>query len=141
MTWVGREAWRLLRLLSVFSPLLMMPIAAHAADIGNAARGAIVARVRCSACHFLNRPEKKLGPGLLGVYDRAPSISGVPFKRWDARALNAWLSGPRKIKSNTLMILPPLSPQDRADVIAYFRQQRRRLISSSGGSAFSPGAP
>jgi len=140
MTWAGRGAWRLLRLLPVLSPLLMTPAVAHAADVGNAARGAIVARVRCSACHFLNRPEKKLGPGLLGIYDRAPSISGVPFKRWDAKALNAWLSGPRKIKTNTLMILPPLPPQDRADVIAYFRQQSRRLSSDSGGSS-SPGAP
>jgi cytochrome c2 len=128
-------SWGQIRRLPLILGLLLLPGAAHAAS---AARGAIVARVRCSACHFLNRPEKKLGPGLLGIYDRAPSISGVPFKRWDAKALDAWLSGPRKIKINTLMILPPLSPQDRADVIAYFMQQKQRLMAAS---AASPGAP
>jgi cytochrome c len=117
--------------------MLLLPGPACAAD---AARGAIIARVRCSACHFLNRPEHKLGPGLLGIYDRAPSISGVPFKRWDAHALDAWLSGPRKVKVNTTMVLPPLTPRDRADVIAYLKQQTRRLM-ASGGSAASPGSP
>lgn len=138
MRWLHDGTWRrVLQLALVFSPfaLLLSPVAVHAAD---AARGAVVARVRCSACHFLNRPEKKIGPGLLGIYDRAPSITGVPFKHWDAQALNAWLSGPRKFKLNTTMTLPPLSPRDRADVIAYFRQQRQRL--TAGDSAASPGA-
>ncbi len=115
--------------------LLALPFAGHAA--GNAARGAVIVRVRCSACHFLNRPEHKLGPSLLGIYDRAPSISGVPFKRWDAKALDVWLSGPRKTKINTTMVLPPLRAQDRADVIAYFVRQKQRLMTASA----SPGAP
>lgn len=119
--------------------LLLMPGRADAAD---AARGAIVARVRCSACHFLNRNEHKIGPGLFGIYDRAPSIAGVPFKRWDTHALNAWLSGPRRVKLNTTMILPPLTPRDRADVIAYLKQQARRLsLRASGARAASPGSP
>jgi cytochrome c len=109
--------------------LLAMPMAAHAA--GDAARGAIVVRVRCSACHFTNRPEHKLGPSLLGIYNRAPTISGIPFKRWDAKALDAWLSGPRKVKINTTMVLPPLRTQDREDVIAYFKAQKLRLMAAS----------
>ncbi|HXH65140.1 MAG TPA: hypothetical protein VNH42_06510 [Mariprofundaceae bacterium] len=134
-----RGAWgRIMRLALGLAPfgILLLPVPVHAAD---AARGAIVARVRCSACHFLNRPERKIGPGLLGIFDRAPSISGVPFKHWDAQALDAWLSGPRSIKLNTTMTLPPLPARDRADVIAYFRQQSQRLM--AGGSAASPGAP
>jgi len=96
---------------------------ARAAD---AARGAVIARVRCMACHFLNRSEKKLGPGLLGIYGRAPTITGVPFARWDAHALNIWLSGPRRVKLNTTMLLPPLAKRDRADVIAWLREKDAR---------------
>ena len=118
---------------------LVLPAAARAGSlVGNAVRGAVVVRVRCSACHFVNRPEHKLGPSLLGIFERAPTISGVPFKRWDAQALDAWLSGPRKVKINTTMVLPPLPPQDRADVIAYFARQKRRLMAAASAS---PGAP
>lgn len=125
--------------LALTCAVLALPLSVHAGEVaGDVARGAIVVRVRCSACHFLNRPEKKLGPSLLGIYDRVPSITGVPFKRWDAKALNAWLSGPSNIKLNTTMVLPPLMPQDRADVIAYFEQQKQRLMAAS---AASPGAP
>ena len=101
------------------------------------AHGAIVAKVRCSTCHFLHRKERKIGPGLLDVYGRAPSISGVPFKRWDAHALNMWLSGPRKVKANTMMMLPPLSRRDREDVIAYLRHQTLK-VSAASASPVSP---
>ncbi len=96
------------------------PGAALAAD---AARGAIVAKVRCGQCHFLDRTTRRIGPGLKGVFGRAPSISGVPFKRWDEASLDAWLSGPRAIKPNTEMQLPPLAARDRADVIAWLKSQ------------------
>jgi len=99
--------------------LLCMPMA----DAADAARGAVVARVRCMPCHFLNRTERKLGPGLLGVYGRAPTIAGVPFTRWDAHALDMWLTGPSRVKKNTTMFLPPLEKRDRADVIAWLREQ------------------
>lgn len=123
-------------LLAALSVLWMAPPVAHAA--GDAARGAVIVRVRCSACHFIHRHEHKLGPSLYGIYDRAPTIRGVPFKRWDAKALDAWLSGPRRIKLNTTMVLPPLPPQDRQDVIAYFAQQKAKLMTAS---AVAPDAP
>ena len=123
-------------ILALAGAALLQPVLAHA-GAGDASRGAVIVRVRCSACHFLNRPEHKLGPSLLGIYDRAPSISGVSFKRWDAKALDAWLSGPRKTKINTTMVLPPLRARDRADVIAYFVRQKQRLMTASA----SPGAP
>jgi len=111
--------------------LLCTPVA-HAAD---AARGAVVARVRCMPCHFLNRTEKKLGPGLLGLYGRVPTITGVPFSHWDAHALDVWLAGPRRIKVNTTMFLPPLPKRDRADVIAWLREKEnlaRRIREQTG---------
>ena len=104
----------------------------------DAAHGEIVARVRCSTCHFLDREGNKIGPSLWDVYDRAPSISGIPFARWDARALDLWMSGPRKVKANTTMMLPPLPQRDREDVIAFLKQQRLKF---SGAVSVSPSSP
>jgi len=111
-------------LLAIF--MLAYPVFGTAHAGGDPARGWVVAKVRCQPCHFLNQKKRKLGPGLLGVYGRAPAISGVPFARWDSRALDAWLSNPRKVKSNTTMLMPPLQARDRADVIAWLRQVSRR---------------
>ncbi|MDX8401187.1 MAG: c-type cytochrome [Mariprofundaceae bacterium] len=101
-------------------------VTADAALAADAARGAIVARVRCGQCHFLDRETPRIGPGLKGVYGRAPGIAGVPFERWDEASLAAWLSGPRRIKPNTEMVLPPLSARDRADVIAWLKSRAAR---------------
>jgi len=112
---------RLASLIGVVSGVMLL--CAPMANAADAAHGAVVARVRCMPCHFLNRTERKLGPGLLGVYGRAPTITGVPFTRWDAHALDMWLSGPRRIKINTTMLLPPLAKRDRADVIVWLRER------------------
>jgi len=106
----------------------------NVADAADAARGAVVAQVRCMPCHFLNRAEKKIGPGLEGVYGRAPSISGVPFMRWDASSLDAWLANPRRVKINTTMFLPPLQKRDRADVIAWLREKDAGKMEIKTGS-------
>jgi len=92
----------------------------------DAVRGKVVAGVRCSPCHYLNRTLRKVGPGLLGIFNRAPTISGVPFVRWDAASLNLWLQGPRRIKPNTRMWMPPLPDRDRQDIVAWLstRQQK-----------------
>jgi cytochrome c len=90
------------------------------AQAGDAARGKIVAGVLCTPCHHLHLESKRIGPGLKGIYNRAPRISGVPFSRWDAAALDAWLAAPRAIKPNTEMATPPIAARDRADLIAYF---------------------
>lgn len=93
------------------------------APIDNAVqRGLIVAQVRCQPCHFLTKQQRRIGPGLLGIYNSAPSIVGVPFARWDDAALDRWLTNPRAVKINTPMYLPPLSARDRALVIAWLRQ-------------------
>ena len=98
--------------------LLSFSLSAQAAD---AARGKVVAQVRCMPCHHLNTLLPGIGPGLKGVYGRAPSISGVPFDVWDAATLDAWLTNPRAIKPNTRMALPPIAARDRADIIAWFK--------------------
>ena len=103
---------------------LALGAGARAGEAGDAARGRIVAQVRCGPCHFLDRDAPKIGPGLRGVFGRRPRISGVPFARWDGAALAAWLSGPRRIKPNTRMQLPPLAARDIRDVIAFLRANR-----------------
>jgi len=89
---------------------------------GDAERGRIVAGVRCMPCHHLHLESKLIGPGLKGIFNRAPSISGVPFERWDDASMDAWLKAPRLIKPNTTMAIPPIAERDRADLIAYFKR-------------------
>ena len=113
------------KLLSCILPLVVFSSAAQA---GDAERGRVVAEVRCTQCHHLHLESKRIGPGLKGIYKRAPRISGVPFERWDEAALDAWLGDPRGIKLNTKMDIPPIAQRDRADLIAYF------MLEESGAS-------
>jgi len=118
----------------LFSALFLILVSSGVADCGeladvqnslqtgDATRGKVVAEVRCLACHSLHSTNRHIGPGLKGIYNRKPTISGVPFERWDAAALDAWLTNPRAIKPNTGMNIPPVAARDRADIIAYFRQ-------------------
>jgi len=84
-------------------------------------RGGIVAGIRCGPCHHLNSNHMKVGPTLLGIYGKKPSISGMPFDVWDDVALQAWLINPRLIKANTRMVLPAMSQRDRNDIIAWLK--------------------
>ncbi|HXH71361.1 MAG TPA: c-type cytochrome [Mariprofundaceae bacterium] len=103
--------------------LLCFQPAAYAAD---AARGKLIAEVRCTPCHHLDSTTFQVGPGLLDIYGKKPTISGVPFRHWDAEALDAWLANPRGIKPNTKMSIPRISKTDRADLIAFFKSQSAR---------------
>ncbi len=97
----------------------------RAADIE---RGQVVAKVRCMPCHHLDAHSRSVGPGLKGVYGRAPSINGVPFKRWDESSLEQWLANPRIVKPNTAMMIPPISLRDRTDIIAWLRSREERAL-------------
>ncbi len=108
--------------------VLLLAHSAHAAGAGDAARGEVVAKVRCAPCHFLDRTTKRIGPGLAGVYGRAPTITGVPFRVWDRAALDRWLKNPRAVKPNTKMQIPPISERDRRDVIAWLAAQAKRSV-------------
>ncbi|MDX8409699.1 MAG: c-type cytochrome [Mariprofundales bacterium] len=90
-----------------------------AVDSVTVQRGRVVAEVRCKQCHFLTRTNRKIGPGLLGIFNRKPMIQGVPFANWDAPALEQWLTSPQRVKPNTKMRIPPLAARDRAAVIAW----------------------
>jgi len=109
-----------LYLLVLFTSLL--PTFAYANATSLAQRGLVVAKVRCAPCHFLMRKQRRIGPGLFGVFNREPSISGVPFKVWNEVSLERWLTNPRAVKINTPMYMSPLSARDRALVIAWLKQ-------------------
>lgn len=89
---------------------------------GDATRGAALAKKRCSMCHNFDSTKRKVGPGLKGVYGRAPSIQGVPFSKWDAASLDKWLTNPKAVKKSTPMAFPGFkNKQDRDDVIAFLK--------------------
>lgn len=77
----------------------------------------------CMRCHNTDATmKKKVGPPLFGVFGRAPSIEGVPFKLWDEAALNSWISDPAKVKPQTKMKFPGFdNPTDRKVVIDYLK--------------------
>jgi len=85
-------------------------------------KGAKVAKGKCGSCHYFDKDSKKVGPSLMGIYNRAPSIEGVPFTAWDDAALDQWLTDPKAIKSNTKMAFKGIPEKDkRDDVIAYLK--------------------
>ncbi len=115
--------WLMMLLVSLMTfQFLSFKALANPVHQGDPERGKTLAEVRCAVCHHLEHGVVKVGPGLKGIFNRPPSISGVPFERWDSHALDRWLLHPRKIKPNTRMIYPGLaSERDRRDVIAYLR--------------------
>jgi len=85
--------------------------------------GARLAHRKCATCHYLDRHLTKVGPSLKGVYGRAPTITGVPFKVWDEQALDQWLRDPTGIKPGTMMAIPGIrNAKDRKSIIEYLKQ-------------------
>jgi len=107
-----------MRAVSLFA-MLFVSSSVWAAD---ADRGKVVAGVLCTPCHSLHLISKRIGPGLKGIFNRVPTITGIPFEHWNAEALDIWLTNPRAVKPNTGMTIPPIAKRDRDDLIAYFER-------------------
>ncbi len=89
---------------------------------GNAEKGAKLTKGKCGACHYFDKDRKKVGPTLMGIYNRAPAIDGVPYATWDSPALDAWLTNPKAVKPKTRMGFRGISDQSkRDDIIAYLK--------------------
>jgi cytochrome c len=100
----------------VAASLLALGIGAAAIAPAHAAPPPALAA--CASCHDLTSAKKKIvGPPLFGVYNRKPSITGVPFKTWNKASLDKWLSGPSKIKPGTAMTFSVPDPKARAQAI------------------------
>ncbi len=90
---------------------------------------------KCIVCHsFAKGAPNKIGPNLWGIVGSKPAeVPGYTFsdamkaredKPWTYEALDTFLTSPRTFVPGTKMTFPGLpKPQDRADIIAWLRQQ------------------
>lgn len=106
------------------------------AEIGSGAvagdpdRGKLVFEKRCTGCHALNQDRD--GPHLAGVYGRsAASVSGFDYSDalkkthivWNQETLERWLTDPQTMVPGADMDFYVAKPEERADVIAFLKQQ------------------
>ncbi len=100
--------------------------------IADANKGAKIFK-KCASCHTISKGEmSKVGPNLYGVVNRNKG-SAVGFEysvamknkggKWDIESINSFITKPKEYVSGTKMAFSGLKkPQDRADVIAYLKQ-------------------
>jgi cytochrome c len=100
------------------------------ARAGDAAHGRDIYETRCFACHSLDA--NRVGPKHRGVYGRAAgAVPGYAYSAalkasgivWEAGTLDRWLAGPRSLVPGTKMTFSLPDAADRADVIAYLKQE------------------
>jgi cytochrome c len=100
---------------------------------GDPIRGRLLFEKRCTGCHALNVNHE--GPQLQGIYNRPTgSIPNFPYSdalknahiTWNDRTLDQWLTDPDAfLPGNNMDFLVP-KPQERQDIIAYFKQSAGR---------------
>ena len=85
---------------------------------------------RCGGCHSLDA--NRVGPAHRGVFGRtAGTAPGYNYSTavknsdvvWDDKTLDAWLTNPQALIPGQRMNFRVATPEDRADIIAYLRQQ------------------
>lgn len=103
------------------------PVPSRAA--GDAAHGGEVYR-DCMLCHSLDRNE--IGPRHRGVFGRkAGSLADYEYSAalkasgivWDEAMLDRWLTDPSALVPGTKMMFSLDDARDRADVIAFLKEQ------------------
>jgi cytochrome c len=108
---------------------LALAVAADAAA-ADAAHGQELYESRCGGCHSLDA--NRVGPAHRGVYGRkagsAPNFNySLAVKNatvvWGERTLDAWLTNPQALIPGQRMNFRVATGEDRADIIAYLRQQ------------------
>jgi cytochrome c len=101
----------------------------QAASDGDAARGKDVFEKRCTGCHAMAQDRE--GPRLQGVYGRVSgTVAGFPYSDalkkahvvWDDGSLEKWLADPDAFLPGNNMDFLVTKPQERKDLIAYFKQ-------------------
>jgi cytochrome c len=97
---------------------------------GNSIRGADIYENKCGACHSLDT--NRIGPKHRGVFGRkSASVPGFRYSAalkklnvvWNVQTLDRWLQNPGAMARGTAMGYRLMVAQDRADVIAYLKQQ------------------
>lgn len=109
---------------------LGMTASVQAAD---AAHGQELYESRCGGCHSLD--SNRVGPAHRGVFGRkagtAPGFNYSPAVKnsavvWGEKTLDAWLTNPQALIPGQRMNFRVATAEDRADIIAYLRQQSGR---------------
>ncbi len=118
-----------------YAVLAVMLSGAAAADAAAAdsKRGKELYESRCGGCHSLDA--NRVGPAHRGVYGRkagtAPNFNYSAAVRsagvvWGEKTLDAWLTDPQSLIPGQRMNFRVSAAEDRADIIAYLRQQSGR---------------
>ncbi|MCR9270353.1 MAG: cytochrome c family protein [Hyphomonadaceae bacterium] len=107
-------------------------IAEYAALTGNAQNGRRVF-TQCMSCHAVQEGRNMAGPSLYGIVGRpAGTIEGFRYSDanansgivWTEPTMFAYLERPQQFIPGTIMAFPGIPrAQDRADVIAYLKEQ------------------
>ena len=107
-------------------------VAEYAALTGDAGNGRRVF-TQCMSCHAVQEGRNMAGPSLYGIIGReAGTIEGFRYSDanansgivWNEATMFAYLERPQQFIPGTFMAFPGLPrPQDRADVIAYLKEQ------------------
>ena len=111
---------------------LVLAVAGQANAAGDPAAGEKAFKGKCGACHNATEAKNKVGPSLMGVYDRKAGMA-ADFKysdamknsgiTWDEAALDEYLKDPKGKVPGNKMAYPGLKDDTkRADVIAYLSQ-------------------
>jgi cytochrome c len=96
---------------------------------------------KCGGCHSLD--VNRIGPMHRGVYGRrsgtVPGFNYTPALRklrvvWNANTLDRWLQNPAAMAPGTAMGIQVPSAQDRAEVIAYLKQESGPALQKEGSS-------
>jgi cytochrome c len=96
----------------------------------SASRGAEIYEAKCGACHSLD--QNRIGPKHRGVFGRkAGAVADFHYTDalkksgivWNEKTLDTWLQSPVKMVPGTGMGFQLRDAQERADVIAYLKQQ------------------
>jgi cytochrome c len=112
---------------------LMAVLAEPAFADGNADHGRELYESRCTGCHSLDA--NRIGPKHRGVYGRkagsVPEFTYSPAVKassvvWNDQTLMRWLTNPQEVIPGQRMNFRVSQAQDRADIIAYLKQESGR---------------
>jgi cytochrome c len=115
------------------------------------AKGAEVFK-KCAACHTDSKGGPNgLGPNLWGTVGKphghvagfaySDALKGKPGN-WDWKALDEWLTSPKKYAPGTKMTFAGLSkPEDRANLIAFLNKQSDAPLAPASGEAVAGAVP
>jgi cytochrome c len=100
---------------------------------GDLVHGQQLFEKRCTGCHALETNRE--GPHLQGVYNRpAGTVQNFPYSAalkgahitWNDQTLEKWLTDPDAFLPGNNMDFHVPRPQERKDIIAFFKQSAAR---------------